>query len=284
MTEIFVWKMLIDEGSVNLFPYIVPEDVRTLDDVSFYLPKGAYTTFRTYHHNYVLNLDDHLARLENTAKLMGKNCYFNMQIIHSGISRAIRRIPKKEDVRIRITVPLGGTISIVFISLEYLRPLPISAYRDGVKLTTCRLIRDNPKAKVTEFLEKSVQIKKSLGRDINDALMVGNDNRIKEGISSNFFAVKKNEIWTEEKDVLSGITRSIVLNEAKRAGLIIHVEGILLEQLPEIDEAFITSSSRGVLPVYQIDDVIIGKETPGDVTFLLMEAYESYLEKNLEEI
>lgn len=284
MTGLFVWKIIVDRASIEILPQAIPENLKTLDEVSSLLPQGAYTTFRTYHHNYVLHLGDHLARLENTAALTGHKLLVSVKEIREGLKLAMRKFPENKDSRIRITVPLEQLSTNFFISFEYLKPLPLSDYQNGVKVITCNLQRENPKAKLTNFLEKTAEIKKNMGSNINDAIMIGSDNRIKEGISSNFFAVMNSEIWTEDKDVLSGITRSIVLNEARQARIPVHLEGIRLDQINKIDEAFITSSSRGVLPVRQIDNVLIKTKIPGKITLLLMKLYKSHLERELEEI
>jgi len=57
-----------------------------------------------------------------------------------------------------------------------------------------------------------------------------------------------------------------------------------LNQLPAVKEAFITSSSRGVVPVIQIDEVTIGHGSPGKITMMLMRAYEEYVLKHAEKI
>ena len=48
-----------------------------------------------------------------------------------------------------------------------------------------------------------------------------------------------------------------------------------MEELPWVSEAFITSSTRGVLPIIQIDDVIIGNGNPGELTMSLHAAFEA---------
>jgi branched-chain amino acid aminotransferase len=57
-----------------------------------------------------------------------------------------------------------------------------------------------------------------------------------------------------------------------------------LAQVPAIDEAFITSSSRGIVPVVRIDDVTIGQGSPGPLTRELMAYYDSYVTERAEKI
>jgi len=57
-----------------------------------------------------------------------------------------------------------------------------------------------------------------------------------------------------------------------------------LSQLSDAAEAFITSSSRGVVPVIQIDEVTIGQGRPGQITQMLMSTYNEYVLEHAERI
>jgi len=57
-----------------------------------------------------------------------------------------------------------------------------------------------------------------------------------------------------------------------------------LDQLSAVSEAFITSSSRGIVPVVQIDDVLVGEGSVGKTTKMLMSAYDEYVLKRAERI
>jgi branched-subunit amino acid aminotransferase/4-amino-4-deoxychorismate lyase len=102
---------------------------------------------------------------------------------------------------------------------------------------------------------------------------VDEDGSILEGLSSNFFAIKRGELWTAENEVLSGITRLIVLEEGRKEGLDIHLLPVNYSELPGISESFITSSSRAVLPVVKIDNILLGNGRPGSYTRLLSEKF-----------
>ena len=114
--------------------------------------------------------------------------------------------------------------------------------------------------------------------------MVDEDGRILEGLSSSFFAVRGGELWTAESGVLFGTTRAWVLELANELDIIVNLEGAPLDDLEGIEEAFLTSSSRGLLPVRQIQDIVISSGVPGPVTLALMDAYQARLADELEEI
>lgn len=112
--------------------------------------------------------------------------------------------------------------------------------------------------------------------------MVDPQGRFKEGLSSNFFVVLRGEVWTAEQGVLLGITRALVIECANQLDLPLRQKPPRLEDLPIIEEAFITSSSRGVLPVRQINQTTIGALCPGPITGKLMVAFAVSLEDQTE--
>jgi branched-chain amino acid aminotransferase len=91
-------------------------------------------------------------------------------------------------------------------------------------------------------------------------------------------------LYTAGEDILRGITRETVIEIAQGRGLDVQFQPLELSQVAAIDEAFITSSSRGVVPVIQIDQVLIGQGSPGPITKDLLAAYQSSVIQNAEKI
>ncbi|WP_417685120.1 aminotransferase class IV [Pseudidiomarina gelatinasegens] len=103
------------------------------------------------------------------------------------------------------------------------------------------------------------------------------DGRITEGASCNYFAVHQGKLLTPPADhlILSGITRTWVLHLAQQLQIETVEEPIYVNQLHHFDELFLTSSSREVQPVGQIDDIIVGNGQCGEVTARLAEAFHA---------
>ena len=76
----------------------------------------------------------------------------------------------------------------------------------------------------------------------------------------------------------------MVIRAARGRGVDVRYSPLKLDQLSLTREAFITSSSRGIVPVIQIDDVTIGQGSPGETTRMLMSAYEEYVLSHAEKI
>ena len=108
--------------------------------------------------------------------------------------------------------------------------------------------------------------------------------RVLEGMTSNFFYMTNGVLQTARRDVLLGVTRQTVIRVARGIGVEVNYSPFKLDQLSTVDEAFITSSSRGIVPVIQIDDVRVGEGHPGGVTKRLMLAYDEYVSRLAEKI
>lgn len=252
------------------------DNVTGLDVLSYRIPSGAYSTFRTYFNNRVFPMVAHYERLLESARLQGASIKLPTALITETIKNIIDQ--GIYDKRLRLTLDLESRIGDIYIGSEPLVTPAVSDYDEGVKALTVVTQRENPKAKLTGFLSKAMEIRESLPAGINEAIMVDNTGRMKEGLSSNFFAVRNNVIYTADEDVLSGITRAIILTEARNAGINVQLSAYKMSNLNECDEAFITSASRSVLPVRMINDHLIGDGKPGAITRLLSKKFWQYIE------
>lgn len=283
-TALSAWKLIPQTDRVDLEPVILPEETHTLDGASASLPSGAYTTLRTYDGDKALRFRDHVRRLEETAQLAGQPHRLDEEVFRRGLRNLLSGQPSGQDVRIRLTLDLERTPGDVYVIVEPLVVPSPKDYRQGVRVITCDLERQLPKAKLTRFIERSAPLRRNLPADVNEAVMLDAQGRFKEGLSSNFFAVLAGVMWTAEQGVLSGITRELVIECAHRVGLPMRLEPPRQAAPAIFDEVFITSSSRGVLPVRQIDDTKIGAICPGPVTSLMMQAFAAALEDQIERI
>ena len=115
------------------------------------------------------------------------------------------------------------------------------------------------------------------------ALILGANGDILEGVSSNFYAILNGELRTAGGGVLPGIAQQIVFAIAP-AILPLRREAIRTAELSQVAEAFITSSSRGIVPVIEIDAQPIGGGVPGAFTGRLRAAYAAWVNDHLEEL
>jgi branched-chain amino acid aminotransferase len=282
--KVTLWRMAISAGQIVVDEILPGAAIASLDAAAACLPGGAYTTLRTYQHNKTLHLEGHLLRLEETARLAGRPIILDRQSWRQALRTVLTAYAASQEVRLRLLVDLQGEPGAAYLISEPLVTPPAEAYSYGVLATTCQFVRQNPKAKLTTTMTGAVSIRQNLPAGANEALMLDEGGRILEGLSSNFFAVKNGVLWTAEEGVLSGITRQLVLEEALRAEVPLHLEGLPLGDLPTVQEAFITSTSRAVLPVRQVDDLVIANGQPGPITIFLAQRYAERILQDIETI
>ncbi len=256
----------IESGSFR--PWGSHADLRS---ASASLPQGSYTTLRTYSGDRVLRFEQHLRRLEDS--LPESRARIEDGPVRGALAAIVERA-RHRDSRLRLTFAPPR----LFASVEPFEPLPDASYRDGVRCLTVDLRRDHPAAKHTGFIAQAASRYAALPPGINEGLMVGEDGALLEGLSSNFFAVKDGVLHTEEARVLPGVTRAIVL-EVAFAVLPVERQPVSAAQLGELEECFLTSVSREILPVVEIDGTEVADGRPGGRTRELMRRFARLVER-----
>jgi branched-chain amino acid aminotransferase len=172
----------------------------------------------------------------------------------------------------------------IYLAVEPLKRIPAEIYAHGVQVISSEVARQSPRLKTTSFISASNSLRTQLaGTGVYEALLV-RKGYILEGMTSNFFYIKEGKLGTARQGILLGVTRSTVLRVARWSGLEIAYKPLKREHVPELDEAFLTSSSRGVVPIVQVDDVTVGQGRPGEVTNRLRNRYEAYIESHAEKL
>lgn len=283
MPPILAFRFLNDDPKGALISIALQADISTLDQATNTLPAGAYTTFRTYQKTSALHLDGHMERLVNSANLAGYDLRLNQELFRRQLRSAIAQHPA-DEVRVRLTIPFSDQLENSYLFVDALT-VPTPAQRlNGVRTLTREMRRSNPSAKLTDFISSSKNTRQLLKQGYEEILMVEKSGEILEGLSSNFFAVVDGDLWTAGEGVLFGITREMVLQISSEQGLSLHLKPQNLSNLQVFDEAFITSTSRAVLPVTEIDHQPIGSGKPGPITQQLMESYERQVLREIEPI
>jgi len=251
----------------------------SLDAQSLELPDGVYTTLRTYGGSRVVGLASHLRRLDESRRLLGATCGLDLAWLRAGLRAAVAAAGFPE-ARLRITVPLS--CDEAWVGAERFVPYPERLYTEGARCATSALARKTPRAKSTSFIAPASAARSGSEPGVHELLLVDERGRILEGSSSNFFAVLDGELRTAGEEVLAGVTRSIVLALAGSL-LPVREEAITVAELETCSEAFITSSSREIMPVVEVDHRPIGDGQPGPVARELGRRYREHLLELAEE-
>jgi branched-subunit amino acid aminotransferase/4-amino-4-deoxychorismate lyase len=240
------------------------------------LPEGVYTTFRTYERDKVLRLGQHVGRLVESASLTGANAPLALPHVRNAVREALAATRHAES-RVRLTFAPPR----LFVTVEPFTPLPAKAYEDGVTCVTVPVRRENPHAKDTRFVATASDAYARLPPGVEEGLMVSEEGTVLEGLSSNFFAVRDGRLWTEEARVLAGVTRSLVLQVASGV-LPVSRTGVALDA--RVEECFITSVSREVLPVVRVDDGAVGTGRPGPATRAIADRFADLVRREAERV
>jgi len=261
-------------------------DKSNLDHVTKLLPKGGYTTFRTYEKTKVLRFDHHIYRIINSGKLLNIDISINNIKIREILKNIISVFSDQErNYRIRIVIDFEVEIGQIYLLIENLVPIPESSYTKGIAcITNNKVVRENPRAKLTNFIYDTEYYRENRKQDVNEILLVDNQNFIIEGMTSNFFAVKNGIIYTSNQNILMGITRELVVSVIKKNELKINYNPIRLDDISSINEAFITSSSRGVLPVIKINNITINGGFVGEYTKIISNDTQQKITSEIEEL
>ena len=260
-------------------PLPIPPQATSAHDLFDHLPVGVYTHFRTFNHNQFLGLAAHLDRLEQSLALAG----IDYRLDRPGLCRALDQLCTAyplPDARLRIDVlaaPYPASQSQLLVALYPFAPVPAAAYQNGVKVAIApQLHRANPLAKTADFVIARRDHTPSRP-DIYEYLLLDEAGAILECSSSNFYAIRDGAVWTAGRGVLEGITRKIILQLVAEQGYNLRLEAPPLAEMNHFSEACLSSSSRGIVPIVQIEDQLIGPGRPGPITRQLMTAYNNYV-------
>ncbi len=243
----------------------------SINDIGLLRAYSVFESLRTYDRR-PFHLDEHLNRLYRSAELIELDIPWSREQIADVVRGVIERNPYRHAaIRILVTggvsedgmLPSGKPTLNVLIT-----PLPerdMERFARGYKLITTRLQRVAPEAKTTSYVAAVRALKEAARQGAQDALFVNEQGHVLESTRSNFFIFKGDTLVTPREGVLIGITRNVAL-ELARGRFQVEERPILLEELAEADEAFVTASSKEIVPVVQIDDLVIGNGKPGPRT------------------
>ena len=255
----------------------------SINDVAVLRGYSAFESLRTYDRR-PFHLDEHLQRLYHSAELIELEIPWSREHITAIIQEIIARNPYKHAaIRLLVTggatedsiLPIGEPVLAVLITP--LGERDMQRFAQGYKLITTSLQRITPEAKTTSYLAAIRALKEATRRDAADALFVNEQGHVLEATRSNFFIFRGDTLITPREGVLIGITRNAVLALAQDR-FSIEERPILLAELAYADEAFITSSSKEIMPVVQIDDLVIADGKPGPRTYELEQRFIAMIE------
>jgi branched-chain amino acid aminotransferase len=129
--------------------------------------------------------------------------------------------------------------------------------------------RNIPGAKSLDYLPAAIALRKAREHKAIEVIYLDDADNALEGATSNLFAFTGKRLVTPGRDILSGITRKCVLDIARRR-YPVEIRDLPKAELIKAQEVFITGTNKGLVPVVQVDDCMIGDGRPGKQTLDIM--------------
>jgi branched-chain amino acid aminotransferase len=243
---------------------------------------GVFDALITYNKR-PFRLKDHVERLQNSAKHIGLEIGLSNEEICRITEETIKHNTHHEESKIRIiytggissdgVTPEGNGSLMVMVTPR--SKLPDNWYTDGVKIITVDIERILPSAKSTTYLSAIFALSQASRQNAIESVYIDRHDRVLEGTTTNFFMFRDNKLITAGKDILPGITRSVIL-ELADGHFDVEIRDIDKRELASAEEIFITASNKEVVPVVQVNDLTVGHGKPGPQTRKLIQLFRDY--------
>lgn len=257
-----------------------------VSDIGLIRGYAVFDFLRTYNGKPFF-LEEHIKRLENSAKLLGLTVPISRDELKQLIIKLIEKNGFRESTA-RIILTGGITLDgktfnpdtpTLCVRVDQLRGFPKEVYENGVSLISLNWKRPLPKAKTIDYIMAIRTLtfaNKKRKKKIFEVLYTP-DNCVLEASTSNFFLFKKDVLITPKDDILPGVTRAVVLRLAKKK-FKVEERKVFKDELKEATEAFITSTEKEIIPVIKIDNLVIGDGTIGNNTKLIMQLFRDFVQ------
>jgi len=278
-------------ASVNVNGRVFDQDraVISVFDHGFLYGEGIYETLRTYNGEPFL-FDRHMRRLRASASMLSLAVPLDNDAIAARFRdtlAAARLGDAGREAYIRILVTRGvGDLTydpsacpeptIVVIVKEHVE-LPVEAYERGVKVAIVSILRNhpgtlNPLIKSNNLLNSAMGMQEALRKGAFEGVMRNYRGELAECTTANLFVVKNGAALTPPLDagLLAGITREFLFEVGGRIGIPVREQVLRDADLLEADEAFLTSTTRELVPITRVDSHLIAGGSPGPVTKALL--------------
>jgi branched-chain amino acid aminotransferase len=234
---------------------------------------GVFEGIRQYN-GRIFEKDAHLRRLFESAQGIRLKMPWSYNQLADGLEETVAA-NKFKDCYIRMVCtrgagtlgisPLNGCKTVTFIIADKIQMYPEEMYASGMSIITASVIRNHPnslspKIKSLNYLNNILAKWEALDAGVPEAVMLNHLGYVCECTGDNIFIVKNGELQTPPEDagILVGITRMVVMNLARAAGIPVVEKQLTRQDLYVADECFLTGTGAEIVPVTRIDQRPIG--------------------------
>ncbi|ETX06056.1 aminotransferase class IV [Candidatus Entotheonella palauensis] len=295
---------LPDVRNENILIYIngdlVPRDQARISvfDSGYLVGDGVWEALRLHDGVFVF-IEDHLDRLFQGAKTIALDIGMTREELHDALYQTIRANGMEDHVHARLMVTRGIkktpsqdprlTLSgpTIVIIAEHKVASPDTMQR-GVRLLTSTIRRGSPdyldpRLNCHSKLHEVMALVQALQAGADEALMLDIHGFVSTCNATNFFMVKRDEVWTSTGQYcMNGITRGKVITAGRQHGMGVREKNFSLTDVYDADEAFVTGTFGGLTPVTEVDGRTIGAGAPGPITQRLSGLYKQAIEQYVQ--
>jgi len=260
-------------------------------DSGFLVGDGVWEGLRLHEGEFAF-LDLHLDRLFEGAKTIGLDIGMTRGEITAALRETVRRngMEDSSGVHVRLMVTRGdkktpsqdprlavGGPNIVIIAEHKVADPGVRA--QGVRLFTSTVRRPPPdtldqRLNCHSKLHEVVALVQALEAGADEALMLDPTGAVATCNATNFFVVRRGEVWTSTGHYsLNGITRRMIIELCKTSNIPVSERPFSLTDVYGADEAFVTGTFGGITPVVEVDGRRIGSGELGELTARLTDLY-----------
>lgn len=223
--------------------------------------------------------DRHIKRFLNTLRLLKLKIEYSENDLANIVKELIEKNTVSDFYLKLFALPVlqdhskNSPASLIIMPIEAPQ-YPPGLYKSGAKLISKEYSRFMPEAKSTNYMPMVFwqdDLEKAGATDI----LYLSQNYVRETSKGNVFCVKDNVFYTPGKDVLWGITRSVVLDLLHEQNFQCIQKDISFVELLASDEIFLSSTTKKIMPINNIDGQIIGNGVPGEKTKKIMGLFEN---------
>ncbi len=263
-------------------------------DHGFLYGDGIFEGIRLYK-GCVFRLDEHLERLEMSAKALCLNMPWTRKEISDIVCESCRR-NKLTDGYIRLVVSRGfgdlglspkncPTPSIICIA-DSIKLYPEELYTTGMKIITAPTRRVSPAAlppmiKSLNYLNNILAKMEAQQHGFHECLMLNEQGYVSECTGDNVFLIHKGKLITpaSHAGALVGITRQVAIEVAQTLNIPVVETNITRYDVWNADECFLTGTAAEVIPVIEVDARTIGTGKPGPLTAKILTEFRKKASK-----
>jgi len=224
--------------------------------------------------NKPLFLEDHLARFYNSANMMRLQVKETKEEVLNIVHELIK-LNQLSYSGIRLIISGGDSAdgytiqepSLLIIQQPLATP-PDTLNLHGIRLASFDYQRQLPRVKTTDYL-MAIHLQPWMKEQGADDILYYSNGIVRECPRSNFFMIKNGTLITAVDKMLLGITRKNIIKIATENNIPVEERDFTVEEVKTADEAFITSSTKRVTSVRQIDDYVLPHITEQSIAFKL---------------